>query len=130
MRRRSWLLHVGPIHSSLLVSTYVVCERLSDAKASCSGINLCSKIPDYPSILGPEYPLSPQKKELCPGHGTLSFDHPRIPPSHPPPPKLKFGLGVSGCSYVETNFCIPRGYHLVIFLSRSLQEAGFSGFVT
>ena len=35
--------------------------------------------------------------------GTHLLDH-----QHPPPLEL-----VSGSSYVETNWCIPRGYHLV-----------------
>ena len=38
------------------------------------------------------------------------------PPPFPPPPS-KGGSG-SSCVYVETNFCFPRGYHLVGTLTR------------
>ena len=31
----------------------------------------------------------------------------------PLPPEVKFGLGVGGWEYVETNRCIPQGYHVV-----------------
>ena len=46
--------------------------------------------------------------------GTLrlfTFDWPRIPA---PPPNANINLGRSSHrTYVETNICIPRGYHLV-----------------
>ena len=59
------------------------------------------------------------------GLGTLSFDYPSLPPT--PQIEIWTGLGtltldypslptptrVSGSSYVETNFCISRGYLLV-----------------
>ena len=45
---------------------YMIClyiHSICEASASCSGINLCSKIPVYPILgFGPEYPPSPQFK--------------------------------------------------------------------
>ena len=39
----------------------------------------------------------------------FGFDFPRMPPPSPFPPK-----GASESSYVDTNFCIPHEYHLLL----------------
>ena len=94
-------------------------ETICDAVASSSGINLRSK------------PYSPQKThpqmKSCQIWGTLDLTCPEYLRSplkggsgSPPPPKMKscqiwdLPKGGSGSSYVGTNLCIPRGYHLVM----------------
>ena len=61
----------------------------------------------------PQFTLPPQKIEIWSGLGTTWHVEFWLPPS----PR------VSGSSYVETNFCIPRGYHLVQLLANPRQGA-------
>ena len=127
-----------------------VWETICDARASrvwrAAWQNLYSFCQEIPILIlnTQEYPLSPppQKIEIRPEVGTLSFDYPRITP---PPGKLKFGQKLAlwvlttqeyplppeieiwpevGTEFwkglqlecVETNRCIPQGNRLVGFL--------------
>ena len=92
----------------------------SDAVASSNGINLCSKIPIYPILPRILPPPTPEKKS-CQIWGTL--DDLSCPEYPPPPENEKLSdlippKGGSGSSYVETNFCILRGYRLVVTFLR------------
>ena len=88
-------------------------ETICEASASCSGKNLCSKIPVYPILgFGPKFIPPPRKLKFGHDLALWVLTTPRIPPPHP---------SVSGSSYGETNFCISRGYHLVVQVKETLR---------
>ena len=122
------------MHSaSPLISLHIrsMWETICDAVASSSGINLCSKIPVYPILPPPpRKPLFPQWKIvrfeglwIWLAQNTLPLWKWKVVQFEAP--LSKWG---SGSSYVETNFCIPRGYHLVLHL-RFWVLKGFSSWV-
>ena len=100
------------------IVTYVVCK----ANAGSSGWNFGSKIPIYLILGYGEAPPPPDWNLDRTWSSEFWLSH--------PPWKLKFGQdlalwvlttpvytprSVRELSYVETNFCIPHGYHLVLF---------------
>ena len=91
----------------LLVSTHIVCERLSVMQHQALACrDFCSFCQEYP-ILGQELP-HPNQMKIWSGLGTLGFELPRILP-HPTPEHP-----LDEC--VGTNRCIPHGYRLVLYV--------------
>ena len=123
-------------------------ETICEASASCSGINLCSKIPVY-LILGfcpvchpppPPWKLKfgqdfefwlpqftpqfsdlvqftppPLKIKILPGLGTLSFDHPSLPPENW---NFRQDLALLSFAYhsLHTNWNLARTWHFEFWL--------------
>ena len=91
-------------------------ETICDAQPGLCAVTSNSKICVQILQRAPLWSFRPETPPPPPDLGTLSIfsSDSRVPP---PPRKLKFrqilALWVFSVLTLETNFCIPRGYHLV-----------------
>ena len=119
----------------LLVSTYIVCERLSVMQRQARLPEIFHQIAQFTPVLefGSRPPPPPPALKK---NWVLTFQNTPHPIknwnlgrswqfgfwiSRTPPPPIRWQL-----QYVETNRCIPQGHHLVVLVGNSSMKAVLS----